>query len=232
MADSPAPHIGTLSEKSLHAGLKVWYAQPGDEFEVKLGRFVIDIMRGDQLIEIQTRHLYAMKRKLKRLLDDHTIHLIHPIAREKWIVRQTAEGEAISRRKSPKKGRVLDLFNELMRMPELALHPNLTLEVALTQQEEIWVDDGQGSWRRKHWSVADHRLLSVVEQHQFANSADFLAVLPADLARPFTNKQLAKALRCPARTAQRITYTLRRMQLLDVVGKAGNANLMTEIRSN
>jgi 6-phosphofructokinase len=32
---------------------------------------------------------------------DHEVRLLHPVAREKWIVRQTAVGEAISRRKSP-----------------------------------------------------------------------------------------------------------------------------------
>ena len=60
--------IGTLSEKSLHAGLKEWLSQPGDTFEVKVDGFVIDIVRGDVLFEIQTRHLYAMKRKLSKLL--------------------------------------------------------------------------------------------------------------------------------------------------------------------
>lgn len=222
------PHIGTLSEKALHAGLKAWYAQPGDRFEVKHGRFVIDIVRGDLLIEIQTRHLYAIKRKLARLLEAQRVHLIHPIPRDKWIVRLDAGGTAVSRRKSPRHGRVIDLFSEIVRMPQLALHPNLTIEVALTQQEEIWIDDGHGSWRRRRWSIADQRLLDVLEQHVFAAPADYLALLPADLPRPFTNKQLAAALACPERTAQRITYTLRRMELLATAGKASRATLYTE----
>ena len=154
-----SPGIGTLSEKSLHAALKQWIAQPGDQFEVKSGRFVIDIMRGDTLIEIQTRHLYAMKRKLRRLLPDHTIHLYHPIAKQKWIVRQTADGEPISRRKSPKKGRLHDIFNELVRIPNLLLEPNLILHVLLIEEESILRDDGQGSWRRRGWSSHDRLLL-------------------------------------------------------------------------
>jgi hypothetical protein len=61
--------IGTLNEKPLHAALKVWYALPGDRLEVSVGGFIADIVRGDLLIEIQTRHLAAMKRKLHALAE-------------------------------------------------------------------------------------------------------------------------------------------------------------------
>jgi hypothetical protein len=48
------PGIGQLNEKALHASLKQWYARPGDRFEVAVGGFVIDIVRAELLIEIQT----------------------------------------------------------------------------------------------------------------------------------------------------------------------------------
>lgn len=216
-------NIGTLAEKSLHAGIKGWYGRPDDQFEVKVDGFVIDIVRGGQLIEIQTRHFGAMKRKLNRLLDKHPVLLLHPVAQEKWIVRQTAVGEPISRRKSPKRGRPLDLFSELMRIPHLLPHPNLTVGAVLTQQEEIWRDDGQGSWRRKGWSLHDHRLLNVVEMHTFASPTDLLTMLP-DLPQPFTNRQLAEAAKLRLNLAQRITYTLSRCGVLEQCGKIGRAN--------
>jgi len=219
--------IGTLSEKSLHAGLKAWVAQPGDTFEVKVDGFVIDVVRGQTLIEIQTRHLYAMRRKLAKLLVDHEVRLLHPIAREKWIVRETAVGDPISRRKSPKRGQTLDIFKELVRLTGLIPHPNLTIEVLLTQEEEILRDDGKGSWRRKRWSIHDRRLLDVVSQHSFAGKMDYLAVIPEGLARPFTNKDLARALACRPNLAQKISYTLRQMDLLTISGKQGNAYLFT-----
>jgi len=220
-----SPLIGTLAEKSLHAALKEWLAQSGDQQEVRLDNFVIDIVRGDQLIEIQTRHLGAMKRKLARLLPHHPIQLVHPIAAQKWIVRQTASGQPISRRKSPKKGRLIDIFTELVRIPHLLHEPNLTVTVLLTHQDEIWRDDGQGSWRRKRWSIYDHHLLEVVSQHDFQAAADWLTLLPADLPQPFTNRELAAALNCRPNLAQKITYTLRHAQLIEVVGKKGNARL-------
>ena len=219
-------HIGTLAEKSLHAALKRWYAEPGDRLEVRVDSFVIDIVRDELLIEIQTRNFSAMKRKLARLLEDHPVRVLHPISREKWIVRQTAEGEPLQRRKSPKRGQPLEIFKELVYIPHLLTHPNLTIEVLLTREEEIWRDDGQGSWRRKRWSLFDRQLLEVVGQTAFATIKDWLDVLPPTLVQqPFTNRELAAALQIRLALAQKVNYTLRKMELLQVVGKQGRANL-------
>ena len=59
--------VGTLNEKPLHAALKERLALPGDRFEVDVDGYVIDIVRGDCLIEIQTRNVSAIKRKLAAL---------------------------------------------------------------------------------------------------------------------------------------------------------------------
>lgn len=182
-------------------------------------------MRGGALLEIQTRHLYAMKRKLDRLLPHHPVHIFYPIAAEKWIVRETAVSHPISRRKSPKRGQPADVFAELVRLTAYLTHPNLTLHLLLAQEEEIWRDDGQGSWRRARWSRHDRRLLAVVGQHTLADSADYLALLPANLPNPFTNQQLAEALPCRPALAQKISYTLRHIEAIALAGKVGNAHL-------
>jgi hypothetical protein len=224
-----SPLIGTLGEKSLHAALKRWCAQPGDRFEVQVDDFVIDIVRGEVLVEIQTRNFSAMRRKLERLLPRHPVRLIHPIAREKWIVRETGDGRFLKRRKSPKRGRVEDVFRELVRIPDLLANPNLTLEVLFTQEEEIWRDDGKGSWRRKRWSIHDRRLLAVVDNAIFVNPTDYLSLLPPDLPQPFTNRDLATVLKLRLNLAQKMSYTLRKAGWLEVAGKRGNALLFESV---
>ncbi len=221
------PHIGTLGEKSLHASLKSWYAQPGDLLETRVAGYVIDIVRGDILIEIQTGNFSALKRKLPLLLETHPVHLLHPIPEEKWILRQRANGALVTRRRSPKRGGVLDLFRELVYIPHLLSHKHFSLEVLLTQEEEILRDDGRGSWRRKKWSVYDRRLLGITGSISFQNPADYLDLLPASLPEPFTNQDLASALRCRPALAQKMTYTLRQMGGLQVCGKRGNTLLQT-----
>lgn len=224
MSRQSSSGIGTLGESSLHAALKAWYGRSQDQLEVPVDGYVIDIVRDDLLIEIQTRHLYAMKAKLSHLLQNHRVHLVYPIPREKWIVRISADGELVSRRKSPRRGQVVDVFAELVRAPRFITQPNLTLEVVLTQQEEVWRDDGQGSWRRKGWSIADQRLLDVVEQSIFHTPQDLAKLLP-ELERPFTNRQLADALGIRISLAQKMTYTLRQTGSLTTSGRQGRALL-------
>ena len=64
-------NIGTMQERSLHAALKSWYAAPGDRLEQLVDGFIVDICRGDLLIEIQTRNLASIKRKLAALTARH-----------------------------------------------------------------------------------------------------------------------------------------------------------------
>ena len=155
--------VGTRGEKSLHAALKRWYAQPGDQVEAMVDGYRVDIVRDDLLIEIQTGSFGALREKLNRLLVGHTVRLVYPVAVEKWIVRLGADGTLVSRRRSPKRGRVEDVFAELIRLPALMSHPHFTLEVLLIRAEEQRRNDGLGSWRRQGWSLHDHILLEVIE---------------------------------------------------------------------
>lgn len=219
-------HIGTLTEHSLHASIKGWLARPGDQIEQQVDGYQIDLVRGDLLIEIQTANFSALKTKLNRLLENHKILLVHPIAETKWIIRQTKRGKQVTKRKSPKRGRVEHLFDELMYISQLIPHPNLRLMALLTRQEEIWRDDGRGSWTRGHWSIADRRLLEVIGTAQFDNYAEYLRLIPPSLPHPFTHAQLAKAIKAPVWMSTRMSYCMRKMGCLESVGKSGRALLL------
>lgn len=219
-----ASHIGTLQETSLHASLKQWYAQPDDQLEAKVEGFVVDIVRGDLLIEIQTRNFAALKSKLKDLVRRHQIHLVFPIAQEKWIVRlDTDKRTELKRRKSPKRGNLIYLFPELVRIPDLVSEPNFSLEILLTKEEELWIDDGKGSWRRKGWSIYDRRLIQVVSATRLATPEDFRQVLPESLPKSFSTLDLASQMNQHRYLAQKMAYCLRKMGVIEKVGKRGRS---------
>lgn len=227
MTDAPLdrpPHIGTLAERSLHASLKDWYEQLGDQREVKIDGFVIDLVRGDLLIEIQTRSFWPLKRKLANLTESHPVLLVHPIAVERWIVKYAADGETlIERRKSPKKGYVEHIFSELVSIPNLIERENFSLEVVMTREEQLLRNDGQGSWRRKGWSVTDRRLLEVVSTMRFNRKEDFRALIPASVLPGFTIRELARGLKQPTRIANDMVYCLRTMGMIRQVSTKGRA---------
>jgi hypothetical protein len=218
--------IGTLQETSLHASLKGWYAQPGDVLEAKVDGYFIDILRGDLLVEIQTRNFSALKRKLTRLIEKYPIRLVYPLTREKWILyEETPGGAPVRRRRSPRHADLPDVFIELVRLPELATHANFSLEVLLTHEEELRRKDGRGSWRRKGWSIIDRSLVAVVDRRLFSSPADYAALLPDGLPAPFTSADLAERLGKPRYLAQKMVYCLRKMELLSITGKTGNSLL-------
>ena len=213
-------------ESSLHSELKKWYFLEGDDVEAKVDDFIVDIVRGDLLIEIQIANFSAIKPKLLRLLNDHRVRLVYPIPKVKWIVhRSKTKGEMFGRRKSPKKGRLSDLFNELIRIPNLLTKENLSVEVLMIEAEEVWCNDGKGSWRRRGASVEDRKLIRVFQRKVFEHPSDFLEILPKDLADPFSNKDLAKSLVIPVNQSRKITYTLRKIGAISFVGKNRNEML-------
>lgn len=218
--------IGSRNESSLHAALKEYLARPGDRFEETVDGFVVDIVRDGQLVEIQTKNFYAVRRKLEKLVERHPLTLVYPVARAKWIVKVAKRtGRELGRRRSPRRGDVVDLFNELLSIPALINHPNFSLEVVMVDLEEVRCADGKGSWRRKGMSIVDRKLLRVADRHRFERKDDFLGLLPAELGRPFTTKMLATALGVPRYRALRMTYCLRKMGALAVAGKERNAFL-------
>jgi len=219
------PGIGLLNEKPLHALLKEWYARPGDRFEVPVDGFVIDIVRDDLLLEIQTRNFAYIKSKLAKLVRSHPTRLVYPIAREKWIVRQAKKGSrTVTRRKSPKRGRVEDLFREVVSIPHLLLSRNFSLEVLMTREEEARRYDGRRSRRRRGWVVEERRLLEVVGRRLFETREDWLGLLPEGL-ETFTTRDIADAKGLELDLAQKMAYFLREARMVTLVGKRRRANL-------
>ncbi len=220
--------ISTLNEKPLHAALKSWYARPADQFEVPIDGFIIDIVRDELLIEIQTRNFAAIKRKLTHLTAHHPVRLVYPIPHEKWIVKLARHGEGqTERRKSPKRGALEQVFEELVSFPQLLTTPNFSLEVLLIQEEETRRYDRRRRWRRRGWRTHERRLLQVLDQRLFETPDDIAALVPHTLRDPFTTSDLAAAIGKPHRLAQKMAYCLRKMRAITPQGKSGNAILYT-----
>jgi hypothetical protein len=219
--------IGTLRETTLHAQLKRCYALPGDELEAHVDGYVVDIRRGEAVIEVQTHNFSAIRRKLTALVEARPVRLVHPIAVERWLVRLDEDGvKPLGRRKSPKRGQAAHIFAELVSFPALVMHPNFNLEVALIQEEEVRVRLAapcRRRWRPRLWRVQDRRLLKVVGTLQLDGPASCVALLPPELGDPFTSHELAEALQQPAWVSQKMTYCLRHMGAIRQVGKRGRA---------
>ncbi len=215
-------------ETSLHHDLKKLYADENARTEVRLGDYRIDAIVGDQLIEVQHGSLAAIRDKIRRLLEDHEVLVVKPIIIRKLLVKQARKGGCVTeRRTSPKQGRLLDIFDDLVYFTRIFPHPRLTLDVALVDVEE-WRYPGHGRrrrWRRRDHQVSDQKLLAVREIHRLQTAGDLAALVPASTPKPFDTGHLAEALDVPRWVAQKIAYCLRNTGAATQVGKRGNALL-------
>jgi hypothetical protein len=136
----------------------------------------------------------------------------------------TDDGRAATRRKSPKRGRVEDLFRDMVSIPRLISSRNLSLEVLMIREEEARRYAGRRKWRRRGWVIAERRLLEVVGRRLFDKPADRLALLPEGF-EPFTARDLAEAMAMKLQLAQKMAYSLREAKLVKLIGRRERANL-------
>lgn len=218
-------------ETSLHRQLKSYYAPNAECEEVTLGDYRIDAIDGDRLIEIQHGSLGAIRDKVRCLLEDYDVHVVKPIAVRKYLVkRKKKNGETISARFSPRRGSVFDLFEDLVHFTNVFPHPRLTLEVALTIQEEHRIAKKPRRFRGKDYRIEDRVLRSVEEQIELNTAGDLLNLIPGKLPNPFHTKDLAKAAGIQRWLAQKMAYCLRNTGAINLVGKEKNA-LLYEVAS-
>jgi hypothetical protein len=220
MTTATEPWIGTLRERPLHADLKRWYAHPGDRIEVAVDGYVIDLVRDDLLIEVQTRGFSSARHKVAALLAlGHRLRFVYPIPLDTWIVKLDGDGAVVSRRRSPRHGVPCDIFGELVSVANLLTDPRLEIDLVLIEMEERRRHSPDGPWRRGGWTVVERRLIGVIDMLQIRSLADLAALLPAGLPEHFTTAELALRLGRPRRTAQQMAYCLRLVDVIVPVGK-------------
>jgi hypothetical protein len=215
-------------ETSLHRELKRIYAGSTARTEVVLDNYRIDAVSRGRLIEIQHGSLAAIRDKIRKLTERHRVLVVKPIVRQKLLIKQAdADGPALSRRLSPKRGTLLDVFEELVYFTRAFPHPRLTLEVVLVDIEE-WRYPGHGRrrrWRKNDHVVADQRLVSTGDTVRLRKAADLIRLMPPGLPPEFHSGLLSEHCGIRRHVAQRIAYCLREMQAVEHVGKQGNTLL-------
>jgi len=223
--------IGELNESSLHARLKALYLEEGGAREVPVGRYVADVVLADgRVVEIQTGRLGKIRGKLAALLERRPVRLVFPIAAENHLVVFDAKGRnLLYRRRSPKRGTVLGLLDELVGVAGLLAHPRFEVEVLLTREEEVRRKDGSGSWRRKGAAKVDRFVLEVLERRLFRGPADYARLLPESCPPRFGHRELAAALGAPLGQAHKLSYCLRAAGVLRVAGRDGRRFLLERV---
>ncbi|MDR2101876.1 MAG: hypothetical protein LBP43_04830 [Treponema sp.] len=221
---NPQSRIGTERESSLHRALKFRYAGTAARTEASLGGYVCDgVSESGEIFEIQTGSFAPLKRKARDLSALGPVRIVHPIIVSRQIELYDDEGALLSRRKSPRKGTIWDLFKALLYAPELPLNPNIWIELVLVDVRERRIRDGRGSWRRRGVSIADRELTACIGSVPLHSIRDYGCFIPFPEHEEFTVKLLGDRARISPVIARKALYVLTKLGVTQRVGKKGNA---------
>lgn len=208
---------------TIHNQLKMHYVDDKNRHEVNLDGYRIDAIDVEsRLIEIQCASLLAIRDKIRKLTKNHKVVVVKPLAARKKLIKKAREnGEVVSSRYSPARQTLPYIFQELVHFTKTFPHPNLQLDVLLTEQEEIRLPAKSKSWRRKH-SVHDRCLVEVQHTYSLQTADDLWQALSVTVPDTFTTAHLAKGGNMPRWLAQKAAYCFREMNHIEVCGKQGN----------
>jgi hypothetical protein len=208
-------------ESSLHRQLKEHYGPGlGGRAEVVLGAFRVDAIAPDgRLIEVQAGPLSRLRAKLEQLLPTREFCVVKPIVVGRRLIRRDRPGGPdLQTRRSPKRGALLDAFDELIGLARIFPHANLGIDLLAVEVDEIRV----ARRRKPGYRVVDRVLSGVRETVRLRQSEDLWSLLPGDLPGRFTTRELAEELGRPLAFAQRVAYCLHLGGAAEVVDRRGN----------
>ncbi len=210
--------INTWNESLLHEELKDYYCGEQGQKEVPLEGSICDIVLADgSIVEIQTAHLGKLKLKLEKLLKNHTVNLVYPVAKNVLIETYDENRNLLTRRKSPKHGTIYQLFKELTTLYSLLDNPGFTMTVVFVDILEIRVADGTGSWRRKGIRKDDKKLIKIHETMLFNSKKDYAALIPQKVSELFTVHDLKSS--GAGVHANYMAWVLRKAEIIELCGK-------------
>ena len=218
--------IGTLSEKTVHAVLKNYYAPDEDLHEIPVENCVADIYTGKEIIEIQTRSFNRMRPKLERFLPLYPVTIVYPIPFVKtvyWIDEES--GEISGGRRSPVKGNPYMVFPELYKIKMYLKDPNLRIRLAFLNMEEYKLLNGWSRDRKRGSTRFDRIPVSIQEECELSCPRDYLQFVPYDIPEPFTAARFAKAVHIRKELAGTVLNILHYLEVVEQDGKEKNAYL-------
>lgn len=219
--------IGTLSEKSLHKYVKDYLEPNINNQEIKVGSYFVDILRNNEVIEIQTKHFNKLRAKLEYLLKNYKVTISYPHYKVKYLEYMDDDLNVLERRKSPKKGNIYDVFLELYKIKYLLKDENLKIKVLLYDMKHQKIINSK-SKRPKYFSY-DQIPLSLEEEVNINCLEDYLIFLPSSLKEEFTSKDFKKEAKIPLKTAQIALNILNYLNIIKIIGKDGRYTLYARV---
>ena len=212
--------IGTLSERSIHKVLKLYYEPNTDNHEIEVSGSVADILNSDGITEIQRANFSYLVPKLRRFLPEYNVTLVYPIIGRKnlsWLNPMT--GELTEKRRCPGGKTVYDTAYELYKIRDFLGDSRLTVKVVILECDVYKKLDGYGKDRKKHASLIESKPRRIIEEITLKSASDYRIFLPDGLGGDFTAEDFHRAAKSRSRYSY---YSIRLLEHLGFVARCGS----------
>lgn len=191
-----ADGIGTYNEKRLHRILKRFITEDEACHEVKIGRYVADVLCENRIFEIQTGSFASLADKLRFYLEngEYTVTVIYPIICEKRLIRADKDtGEVIRSSRSPKHGRPSDALTQLYFIRNLIPNGRLCVRVLHIAADEYRFSEAR-RYSRKGRYDNDLKPTALLDETVIRGLDDVRALVPPELfGKEFTPSDFESA---------------------------------------
>ncbi len=217
--------IGTLSEKSIHSEIKN-YLEPRKEYqEVKVGNYIADIKRDNEIFEVQTQQFKNLISKLNYyILNKYDVTVAYPLVHEKYINWVDTEStEVVERRKSSYKKYIQDIFKELYWIKDYIVNKQIKLMIISLEVNDYRYLDGYGQNSKYKATKIDKIPTKILNEITIESIDDFKIFLPNTLPKEFTSKDFQKCTKSRSKYLGSGLKMLRELGIIQVIDKKGNA---------
>ncbi len=229
--------IGTLGEKQMHAAIKRFICPDTACHEIKLDtavtngektkrrRFVADILKDGNVIEIQTGRLAPLHDKIAWIIENtaYNITVIHPIAESKWVNVLSSKNEIERRYRSPLKGRISDIACELYSIKDFIDSPRFSLVILMMEAEQYIKNTAKTARSRPRYKKYELIPVNLLSATVFSSIEDLKQLIPDSLCSEFTVKQFSKESKIRGMDAYSAVHSLCDFGLLEACGSIGRA---------
>lgn len=218
------------SEGSVHKAIKLYLEPQAERHEVPLCGGVADIYNENGVFEVQTGSTAPLLPKLRRLLPDYKVTLVHPFpirTAHRWLDRESGEisapkGKGGSR--SPYSvGRVLYPLRELIGKP------GFSVLILAYECDEYRVLDGWDKSRRRGATLLGKIPTRLVGELRLTDIEEYKALLPDTLGDTFTAKDYMRAIKSRSRYDAVNLKLLSELGIIELAGKQGRAFLYKRV---
>lgn len=216
--------IGIRKEHNLHKVIKYMIDPTGLNHEIKINGKIADVYLDNVIYEIQTKAFNNLRDKLAVFLPDYHVTICYPLIRMKMIHRIDDNGEIISIRKSPKKGKEIESLVEFYKIKNFLNDDNLQIMIFVIDIDE-YQQVVKKTYKNHHGRLRINQV--PVNLHDIIclkSSIDYRKLLPL-LPKEFTANELAKYLQINKRNVSYVIQVLKYVNVIEVIKKDGKKHV-------